>query len=71
MDYEGNRDWCSKFEGTLTHKKEVHLISYTSGSSDYHDEYFSGGGYLDEEEEGVVREALDGVFGNYEWNYYD
>ena len=70
MDYGGNRDWCGEFEGTLTHKKEVHLISYTSGR-DYDDKCYSGTDYLDEEEEEVVREALDGVFGNYDWNYYD
>jgi hypothetical protein len=70
MDYGGNRDWCGEFKGTLTHKKEVHSISYTSGRN-YDDEYFSGGGYLDEEEEGVVREELDGVFGLYKWNYHD
>ena len=71
--YGGNRDWCGEFEGTLTHKKEVHSISYTSGSGDttHYEEYYCGTGYLDEEEEDEIREALDGVFGNYKWNYYD
>ena len=70
MDYGGSRDWCGEFEGTVTHKKEVHEISYTSGR-DCDDKCYSGTGYLDEEEEDEIREALDGVFGNYKWNYHE
>lgn len=59
-----------KVWNTVTHKKEVHEISYTSGR-DCDDKCYSGTGYLDEEEEDEIREALDGVFGCYKWNYYD
>ena len=55
MNYGGNRDWRGRFHGTLTHKKEVHTISCTSGSGDLTDyeQYYFGTGY---------REQLDGVF---------
>ena len=66
--YDGNRDWCGEFEGTLTHKKEVISINYTSGSRDFHDQYFET--TLDEDEHEVVREALeDKVFSLYKWNH--
>ena len=67
--YHGNRTW-SEFEGTLTHKKEVVSINYTSGSRDFHDKYFET--TLDEDEGEEVREALeDKVFSLYEWDYIE
>ena len=66
MDYEGNRDWCSKFEGTLTHKKEVSYISYTSGGRDFNDQDTSPSGDFDDDENYEIKEALENeVFSAY------
>jgi len=68
--YEGSKTHCGEFEGTLTHKKEVVSINYTSGSRDFHDKYFET--TLDEDEGEEVREALeDKVFSLYEWDYIE
>ena len=75
--YHGNRTW-SEFEGTLTHKKEVVSINYTSGSRDFEDQYFTTFTILidtttwNEDEDEVLKEALeDKVFSAYEWNYHE
>ena len=73
--YHGNRTW-SEFEGTLTHKKEVVSINYTSGCRDNlsntGDKYVSIGSLVYTDERNVLREALeDKVFSLYEWNDND
>ena len=76
--YDGNRDWCGEFEGTLTHKKDEVIVNYTSGSRHFDDKYLQTYTILidtttwNEDEDEVLKEALeDKVFSAYEWNYHE
>ena len=72
LNYGDSSDWSGEFIGTLTHKKEVVSISYTSGSRDFCEQDYDDDDYFDEDEQEDIKEALEyDVFANYKWNQHE